>query len=153
LEDATKAFFGYQFQFYTGVEAGSQISDETAKASTGDSKVTVPKYSIARIYPKVSLALDFTQRFTVTLSGTGRYLFASENVYRERDVPSTTGGDLTKEVYLTTVSGFRPSGKVDISFALDEAGHYALSSTVKLGSLPPNFERVATVQSGLTIKF
>jgi hypothetical protein len=152
-QDATKALFGYRFRFYTGVETGSQVSEETANASSGTSKVQIPKYSIARIYPKASLALDFTQRLTLTLSSTGRYLFATENVYRERDVPSTTGGDPAEQVYLTTVSGFRPSGEVGLAFALDDAGHYALSSAVKVGSLPPNFVRIATVQTGLTIKF
>jgi hypothetical protein len=152
-QDAVQANFGYELHFYTGIETGSQISVETGKASSGSSKVNIPKYSIARLYPKVSIALDLTHRFALTMSGTGRYLFATENVYREHDVLSTTGGDPTKQVYLTTVSGFRPSGEVGLAFALDDAGHYALSSAVKVGSLPPNFVRVATVQTGLTVKF
>jgi hypothetical protein len=55
-QDATKAFFGYRFLLSTGVETGSQISEETAKASSGTSKVQIPKYSIARIYPKANLS-------------------------------------------------------------------------------------------------
>ncbi|MBZ5677160.1 MAG: hypothetical protein LAP61_23190 [Acidobacteriia bacterium] len=151
-QDATKAFFGYRSRFYTGVEAGSQISDETAKASVGTSKITVPGYSISRIYPKVSLSLEFSRFVTLNLSGTARYLFATEQVYRERDGFDATGA-ATKIIYGTTVQGWRPSGEVDLSIALDDAGHYALTSTLKLGSLPPNFERVVVVQNGITIKF
>jgi hypothetical protein len=151
-QDATKGFFGYRWRFYTGVEAGSQVSDQTAKASVGISKITVPGYSIARIYPKTSLALEFSRFVTLMLSGTARYLFTTENVYRERNGFDSTGA-ATKIVYGTTVQGWRPSGEVDLSIALDDAGHYALTSTLKVGSLPPNFERVVVVQSGITIKF
>jgi hypothetical protein len=151
-QDAPKAFFGYRWRFFTGIETGSQISDETAKASSGTSSVQVPGYSIARIYPKASLALEFSRFFTLNVSGTARYLCKTENVYRERDVVDADG-TAAKEVYLTTVSGWRPSGEIGLSLALDDAGHYAVSSSLKLGSLPPNFERVVVVQTGITIKF
>lgn len=151
-QDAPKAFFGYRWRFFTGIETGSQISDETANASSGTSTIQVPGYSIARIYPKASVALEFGRFLTLNLSGTARYLFTTENVYRERSVVDATG-TAAKEVYLTRVSGWRPSGEIGLSLALDDAGHYAISSSVKLGSLPPNFERVVVMQTGVTIKF
>jgi len=51
------------------------------------------------------------------------------------------------------MTGWRPSGEVALSISLDDAGHYALNSSFKLASLPPDFQRVAIVQSGFTIKF
>jgi hypothetical protein len=151
-QDAPKAFHGYRWRFFAGMETGSQVSDETAKASSGTSKVQVPGYAIARIKPHVSLDLEFSKVITLSLSGTPRYLLTTENVYRERDVLDASGQS-SKQVYLTTVTGWRPYGQSDLSLALDDAGHYALSSTLKVGSLPPNFQRVVSVQSGLTIKF
>jgi len=50
-QDAPKAFFGYKLRSFLGFDIGSQISDQQAKASAGDSKVTVPGYRIARIRP------------------------------------------------------------------------------------------------------
>jgi len=120
--------------------------------SSGLSSVELPGYSIARIYPKMSLALEFSRFLTLNFSGTARYLFTKENVYRERDVLDPNG-EVAKQVYLTTVSGWRPSGEIGLNLALDDAGHYAFSSSLKVGSLPPNFERVVVVQTGITIKF
>jgi hypothetical protein len=150
-QDASKARFGYQFRTSAGVEIGRQISDIAAKASEGDSSVKVPAYPIARIRPKLELDLEFP-RLTFTLSGTPRYLARTENVYRERDVIDSDG-KTTKEVFLDQVSGWRPSGELSVSIPLDEAGRFAVSSSLKLGSLPPNFQRVAIVQSGVTLKF
>jgi hypothetical protein len=150
-QDAPRAFFGYQLRASFGLDAGSQISDQGATASDGSSRVTVRGYRIARIRPKLELALEFG-RITLNLSGTPRYLANTENVYRERD-SLTPDGKTRKEIYVDTVTGWRPSGDIVLSIALDDAGHYALSSALKLGSLPPNFQRVAIVQSGLTIKF
>ena len=150
-QDATKAFFGYKLRTFAGLELGTQISDQTAKASEGDSKVTVPGYRIARVRPKVDLDLEFG-RITLTLSGTPRYLATTENVYRERDTV-LADGKTGKQVYIDRVAGWRPSGEAGLSIALDDAGHYALSSSLKVGSLPPNFQRVTVVQSGFTIKF
>jgi hypothetical protein len=151
--EAPKANFGYRWRFYTGIEAGSQISTDTAKASSGTSSVQVPGYGILRLYPKASLSLEVTRFVTLNLSGTGRYLLRTENVYRQRNVTDPTTGAVTPQVYLSTVSGFRPAGQAEVIIALDDAGHYALDSTLKLGSTPPNFVHVLSVQTGITIKF
>jgi hypothetical protein len=73
-------------------------------------------------------------------------------VYREINELKAQGKGF-KQIYLDKVIGFRPGGPVGITIALDDAGHFGLSTTLKVGSLPPNFERVAIVQSGLVIKY
>jgi hypothetical protein len=150
-QDATQVRFGYQFRVSGGAELGRQISDIVAKASEGNASATVPAYAIARIRPKLELDLEFP-RLTFTLSGTPRYLATVENVYRERDVVDTDGKP-AKAVFLEQVSGWRPSGEVAVNIPLDDAGRFAVTSTLKLGSLPPNFQRVAIVQTGVTLKF
>jgi hypothetical protein len=54
-----------------------------------------------------------------------------------------------KSIRLDAVSGFRPYGEASIKFTLDQSGHIALNSIYKLGSQPPTFQYVNSVQSGL----
>lgn len=43
--------------------------------------------------------------------------------------------------------------QVSLSYAFDPAGHYSVDTAYKVGSQPPNFDRVNLVQSGILIRF
>jgi len=67
-------------------------------------------------------------------------LLATEKVTRERQIPDLK--DSTKQVtdiYVKNAQWFRPYGEVSLNFGLDRFNHFALSTTYKLGSVPPNF--------------
>ena len=73
---------------------------------------------------------------------------------RETNVPSAS--DPTKQsamIYLWHARGFRPYGEAGVAWQFDRDGHISISTTYKLGSLPPNFDKVNTVQSGLQIVY
>ncbi len=147
------AEFGFLFQLFTGTELGGARSADTAKSSDKATSVTIPTYGIARLRPKVSMTLEY-KRLSFTLSATPRYLFRTENVTRESNVPSPSDPSKSiAQIRLSQVKGFKPFAEAGIAYALDREGHYAFSVAYKLGSLPPNFDRVNTVQTGLVVKF
>ena len=57
------------------------------------------------------------------------------------------------EIYNSHAKGLRAYGEAGLSWQFDLEGHYAVSAVYKLGSLPPNFDYVSTVQTGITIRF
>jgi hypothetical protein len=113
--------------------------------------VTVPKYGIQRLRPRVSATFEF-QRVTATVAFVPRYLFSPENVTREIDTIQPSG-KLTKTVLVQTVSGWRPYAEFSLSYAIDALGHYSINTVYKRGSQPPNFDRTNTVQSGILVRF
>jgi hypothetical protein len=56
-------------------------------------------------------------------------------------------------VYLKNAKGLRAYGEEGLSWQFDLEGHYALSVIYKLGSLPPKFDYVSTIQTGITVRF
>ena len=83
-----------------------------------------------------------------------RYLFATENVTRQSQVPDPKNpSNQIFQIRLFKTQGLRAYGEAGIAWQFDMAGHYALSVTYKLGSVPPNFDHVNTVQTGITVKF
>jgi hypothetical protein len=147
------ATWGWQIQAFLGTELGGAISSDTVQSSDKATMVVLPTYSVARLRPRLAATLEY--RFvTLNITVTPRYLFATETGTREQQIPSPT--DVTKQIAnisLHTIRGFRPYGEAGIAFQFVEAGHYAISTTYKLGSLPPNFDYVNTVQTGLVVKF
>ncbi len=137
---AQMASFGAGLQFFLGSEIGHDILAEKVTASKSTESVMVPPYSIARLRPRMTGFLEY-KRMSLSLTAATRYLFLTEWVTRQ----STNG----KSIRLDPVSGFRPYGEAGIKFTLDQSGHIALNSTYKLGSQPPTFQYVNSVQSGV----
>jgi hypothetical protein len=108
-------------------------------------------YDIRRLRPHLATTFELGN-LTLSISLFPRYLFATEFVTREVAVLQASGK--TKQtIYLSTVSGWRPYGECTLSWAFDPAGHYSVNVAYKVGSQPPNFDRVNLVQSGILIRF
>jgi hypothetical protein len=148
-----QATWGFQLLTFFGTEIGGQRSAETVKSSDKKTSVTLPTYNIARLRPKVAFTYEYKQ-LSLTATIVPRYLFAAENVMREEKVPDPkNASNQIAQIYLSKAQGLRVYGEAGISWQFDPAGHYALTVNYKLGSLPPNFDYVNTVQSGITMKF
>jgi len=148
-----QAQWGFQILLFLGTESGGRRSSDTVKASEGDSKIEVPTYSIVRIRPKMDASIEW-KRLSLSLSVTPRYLFTEETVTKEHKIPTPADpAKLVTEIFLRTASKWRPYGEATLSVALDHAQHFAISSTYKLGSQPPNFSKIDTIQSGLTLRY
>ena len=150
-QDVPKAKFGYDIQIYVGTELGGSFTDNTAKSSDKSTSVLVPMYDIRRIRPHLATTFEFGN-LTLSISLFPRYLFAKEFVTRETTTVQASG-KRNQTIYLSTVSGWRPYGECTLSWAFDPAGHYSVNVAYKVGSQPPNFDRVNLVQSGILIRF
>ncbi|MGO9258879.1 MAG: hypothetical protein ACLQU1_21540 [Bryobacteraceae bacterium] len=150
-QDVPKAKFGYDTQIDLGTEVGSALTDDTAISSDKSSQVVTPVYAIRRLRPHVSSTWEFGS-FSLSLSVYPRYLFTAESVTRQTGTLQLSG-KTNETIYLDAVSGWRPYGECSISYAFDPAGHYAVNAVYKLGSQPPNFDRVNLVQSGILIRY
>ena len=138
------ARYGYGVQLFGGLEIGDALVDRSVKASRSEAKVTVPRYTVARVRPRVRAFLE-AGIFTWEFLGIPRYLMADENLTREM-----ADG---RSIRVAPTSGWRPYGEASMSIGLDRSGHVALSSTYKLGSQPPNFVKADTVQTGLLLRY
>lgn len=144
---------GILLQAFLGTEVGGALSANDVKSSDQKTTVKLPTYSIARIRPKLAATFE-VMRLSFSASATLRYLLAAENVTRETQVPDPANPSKEiAQVYLHTAKGFRPYGEAGVAYQLDNDGHVALSVTYKLGSVPPNFDYVSTVQTGFVFKY
>ncbi|MGA9773125.1 MAG: hypothetical protein WBV94_29110 [Blastocatellia bacterium] len=151
--DIEQAIWGYKVEFFLGTEIGGRRSRDTVKASSGSESVVVPTFNIARIRPRLVTTFEY-RRLILSLAVTPRYLINTETVTRETKVPDPS--DSTKQlthIFLHPVRNFRPFTEAGIAWNLDYERHYAISTTYKIGSLPPNFDHINTVQTGFVIKF
>lgn len=135
--------FGYVLDFGLGFEAGGALTDTTVKTSAGTARLPLPAYNIARVVPQAH-ALFEIGRFSVDAVGTARYLTIVENTVLER--PDHT-------LYFKHLHGWNAFGVVTGSWNFDPAGHFAFTLSYKDGFSPPRFNRVNTVQSGITLKY
>jgi hypothetical protein len=137
------AFFGYVLDFHTGFELGGALKDTIVKASSGKATLPLPSYNIARIVPQVHGLLELG-RFSVDAIGYARYLTTVENTVLEH--PDHT-------LSLERLHGWNGYGVITGSWTFDPAGHFAFTVSYKDGFAPPKFNRVNTVQSGITLKY
>ena len=150
-DPSVKENFGYSVQLFLGTEAGGALMAVTAQSSDKSSKVVVPSYTIARLRPRATTTLEY-RAVTLNLSVVPRYLFTTEDVTRQVLVPKATGS-AKENIYLASVSGWRPYGEVGAKVALDPGGHFALNATYKVGSLPGNFNKTNLFQTGLLMVY
>ena len=111
----------------------------------------MPTYAVRRLRPHLASTFEFWN-LTLSISVFPRYLFGTEYVTREATTLKATG-KTNQTIYLSTVSGWRPYGECTLSYAFDPSGHYSVNTAYKVGSQPPNFDRVNLVQSGILIRF
>jgi hypothetical protein len=114
------AKYGYGVQLFGGLEIGDGLVDRSVKASRSEARVTVPRYNVARVRPRLRAFLE-AGIFTWEFLGIPRYLMADENLTRE----SADG----RTIRVAPTSGWRPYGEASMSIGLDLSGHIALSST------------------------
>jgi hypothetical protein len=150
-QDVPKAKFGYDIQIYLGTEIGGPLTNNTSKSSDKSTSVLVPTYAVRRLRPHLASTFEFWN-LTLSISVFPRYLFGTEYVTREATTLKATG-KTNQTIYLSTVSGWRPYGECTLSYAFDPSGHYSVNTAYKVGSQPPNFDRVNLVQSGILIRF
>ena len=137
------AFFGYVLDFHTGFELGGALKDTVVKASSGKATLPLSSYNIARIVPQVHGLLELG-RFSIDATGYARYLTTVENTVLEH--PDHT-------LSLKRLHGWNGYSVITGSWAFDPAGHFAFTVSYKDGFAPPKFNRVNTVQSGITLKY
>jgi hypothetical protein len=142
-EQIPPPLFGYALDFHTGLEAGGALVNTAVKATSGAATRVVPTYMIARIVPQVH-GLIQVWRFSLDSSAAIRYLVATENTVVQ--LPN-------KNLILEKLSGWKAYGVINGNWSLDNVGHFAITVAFKDGFAPPKFQRVNTVQVGLTIKY
>lgn len=143
IQNAKPALWGYSLDFHTGAEVGGSLIDTVVKASVGNATQALPTYNIARFVPIVHSLLEL-QRFSIDGTFTPRYLAATENtVFEAKD----------HSLRLATVQGWRAYGVLAAAYNLDPSGRFALTISYKDGFSPPRFQRINTVQTGLTFKY
>jgi len=141
--DVKMPFFGYALDLHGIAEFGGAAVDKTVKASTGGATINLPAYSIFRIAPQVHGLLELG-RFNVNVTGTGRYMAATENTVVL--LPNNS-------LQLKTVHGWHGYGILTSAYNIDPAGHYSLSATYQDGFSPPKYSRINTVQMGFVLKY
>jgi hypothetical protein len=152
-EEVNVYHWGYLFELLAGTEVGGALSSETVNSSDKKTSVVVPTYDIARVKPTVSFTGEY-RRVSINLRAVPRYLFPHESVTRETTVPDPTNANkMIQQIYLRSLNGWRAFGTTTFLWKLDPAGHYAWTITHKIGSLPPNFDHVNQVETGLVIIF
>jgi hypothetical protein len=153
LADYSLPKFGWQLQTFLGTEIGGALSSDMTKSQDEATSVLRPTYDIARLRPRVAGAVEFGM-FEVTFMAVPRYLFTAEKVTSEQTIPDPKDATKTiSQIYVKDAKGFRPYGEVSLNISVDRAGHFAISSTYKLGSVPPNFDYVSTVQTGILLRY
>jgi hypothetical protein len=142
-EDIKPPLLGYALDFHVGMEAGSALVDTTVKATSGSATEVLPSYNIVRIVPQVHGLLQIW-KLSIDSTATIRYLIATENTIVQ--LPS-------KALELEKVSGWKAYWLVNGTWNLDQSGHLGLTVVYKDGFCPPKFQRVNTVQAGVTFKY
>jgi hypothetical protein len=135
--------FGYELDFHTGLEVGGALVDTTVKATSGSATQVLPTYAIFRVVPQVH-GLIQVWRFSVDSSVAIRYLATTENTVVQ--LPN-------KSLILEKVSGWKTYGVINGNLGLGDSGHFAITVAFRDGFAPPKFQRVNTVQAGLTFKY
>jgi hypothetical protein len=141
--DVAAPFFGYAFDFHTGLEFGGSAIQTTVKATAGGAKIQLPTYSIFRVVPQVHGLVEMG-RFSVDAVGTPRYVAATENTVVQL---------ANNSLVLKTVHGWHGYGVVTPAWSFDAAGHFSLSASYKDGFAPPKFARINAVQVGILVKY
>jgi hypothetical protein len=142
-EDIKPPLLGYALDFHLGMEAGGALVNTTVKATSGSATEVLPSYNIVRIVPQVHGLLQI-RKFSVDSTAVIRYLAATENTVVQ--LPNKT-------LELEKLSGWKAYWSVNGTWNLDESGHLGVTIVYKDGFCPPKFQRVNTVQGGLTFKY
>jgi hypothetical protein len=142
------AKYGYELEFHGGLETGGALIDTVQKATSGNAKITVPTYSIARIVPQVHGLFQGTIGSLGLLSFdstiTGRYLVATENTVRQSK---------TNTLSLRPIDGWKAVNSLVATWNPPRNGNVGITATYKDGFDAPKFSRVNSVLIGVVIKY
>lgn len=146
-DQVAPARFGGGLQFFLGAEAGRSFVDVTTSNKSSTASVSTTPYNIVRTRPRMRAFLEFS-RVSFELNAVLRYLDLEEQSGK-----IVNPDDSKSPVILRRPRGFRPYGDCSVNIPLDRGGHISLNVKYKLGSQPPTFNKVNTVQSGLQVAF
>jgi hypothetical protein len=133
-------YWGYSILTFLSVEGGGALKELSVQNEGKTSSVTVPKYGIARVRPRLNPALEF-QRVTVDWSVVPRLLLTPERSVNK------------KTLELRNVTGVQLYQEIAVTWTLDRAKHFALESRWKVGRQPPDYAYLSTLATGLVVKF
>jgi hypothetical protein len=140
-------WIGYSLQAFVGSELGGALYSQeidfqqTVDGSKVDKTLKLPQYGIVRLRPKVAAALEI-RKLTLSATGTARYLANTEPTPRK----------LADKTYIqANRKGWLGYGEFSIAYLLKSV--ISVDVTYKVGAVPPVFQRVNTVQSGIVYHF
>jgi hypothetical protein len=152
-----KPGFGEQLYLQAGVESGGALIDTTQKASSGNAKIAVPAYNIARIVPQIHGVLEWKPIknagvgvFTFDDTFTGRYLLETENTVEQYVIPGTPP---TVGLLLRPISGWKGYNSFVTNWYPPRSSNAAIGITFNDGFNAPKFSRVNSVTIGVTIMY
>lgn len=149
--DDFTATWGFSGQVSIAGEVGRALGEPQVETDDKMSSVTVPRHDIARILPKASATVEYS-RISLGFSATPRYLFATEKVGEINSVADANGQQV-EHAQLVDVQGWQVHIETTLTIGIDRSGHIAFSIAYKRGPAAPEFTKVNTFQSGLTIKY
>ena len=151
---------GGRFYVQGGMEAGGAITDTVQKASSGNSKVTVPTYNIVRIVPQMHGILEWKPAkgagvgvLTFDDTFTGRYLLATENTVEQYRIPASGSTTASVGLQLRPINGWKGYNSFVTTWFPPHSANAGLGITYNDGFSASKFSRVNSVTIGLTILF
>jgi hypothetical protein len=143
-----------------GLEAGGAIINTVQKASSGNAKITVPAYNVARIVPQLHGILEWKPAkgagigvFTFEETFNGRYLLKTENTVEQYNIPATGSTAASIGLHLRPVSGWKGYNSFVTTWFPPHSANAGLGITYNDGFNAPKFSRANSVTVGLTILF
>ena len=146
MDEIGGASFGWAVTTDVGLELGRALEAQKESFATGEGEdkiettVTADAHNIARLRPKAGLLLEF-RRASVNIQATGRWLMAREQALIE------TNKTFARQEF----DGWQGYGEVTLSIPLGT--RTAIDSAWKNGRVPPQYQRVNAVQTGLAFRF
>lgn len=151
---------GGRFYLQGGMEAGGAMIDTVQKASSGNAKIIVPAYNIARIVPQLHGILEWKPAkgagvgvLTFDNTFTGRDLLTTENTVEQFNIPASGSTAATVGLKLQPISGWKAYNSFITTWYPPHSANAGLGITYNDGFNTPKFSRVNTVTIGLTILF
>lgn len=155
-----KSGLGWQLYLQGGAETGGAIVDTVQKGSSGNAKIAVPAYNIARIVPQMHGNLEWKPAkgagvgvFTFDETFAGRYLMTTENTVEQYTIPASGSTAATVGLHLRPISGWKGYNSLVTTWFPPHSANAGLGITYNDGFSASKFSRVNSVTIGLTILF
>jgi hypothetical protein len=128
------------------------------KVSSGNAKITVPSYNIARAVPQIRGLLQWIPARSLgnlTLDDTvaGRYLFATENTVEQYTIPASGSTASTPGLLLRPRTGWKAYNSLIASWNPPNSANVGFTATYNDGFNAPKFTRINSVTIGITLMY